>query len=71
MPKVAPLPLYMIQSTGDQFVPAETAQRLFDAAGQPKQLRRVEAENHAFGGNTEGFFQTLNEGLQWVQRTAQ
>lgn len=71
MAKVAPPPLYMIQSTGDQFVSAETAGRLFDAAAQPKRFRTVEAENHAFRGNEEGFYQALSEGLQWVQQTGQ
>ena len=70
IPKVAPLPLYMIQSSGDQFIAKEEAEGLFAAAQQPKLYKAVQAQNHAFDGNTEGLFQALREGLAWVNQTA-
>ena len=71
MGKVAPLPLCMIQSSGDQFVAREEAEGLFAAARQPKLYKVVQADNHVFDGNTEGFYETLREGLAWVEQTAQ
>lgn len=70
IPKVAPLPLCMIQSTGDQFIKQEEADGLFAAAQQPKLYKAVEAKNHAFDGNAEGLFQSLREGLAWVNQSA-
>jgi dienelactone hydrolase len=67
--KLAPLPLYVIQSSGDQFVAKEEAERLFAEAQQPKLYKVVEAENHAFDGNADGLFDALREGLAWVNQT--
>lgn len=69
--QVAPLPVYMIQSSNDQFISHEEAEGLFAAAQQPKLSKAVQAQNHAFDGNTEGLFQALREGLAWVNQTAQ
>jgi dienelactone hydrolase len=70
MGKIAPLPLCMIQSSGDQFVAHEEAEGLFAAAQQPKLYKMVEADDHVFDGNTEGFYEALREGLAWVEQTA-
>ena len=69
LPKVAPLPLCMIQSSGDEFVTKDEAEGLFAAAQQPKLYKLVQAQDHGFNGNTEGFFQALSEGLAWVDQT--
>ncbi|MCM3873588.1 MAG: prolyl oligopeptidase family serine peptidase [Pyrinomonadaceae bacterium] len=68
--KVAPLPLCLIQSSGDEFITREEAEGLFAAAQQPKLYREVPAQDHGFNGNSEGFFQALREGLAWVNQTA-
>ena len=70
MPKVAPLALCMIQSSGDEFVTKDEAEGLFAGAQQPKLYKVVQAQDHGFNGNTEGFFQALSEGLAWVDQTA-
>ena len=41
--KISPRPVYIIQGMGDKAVPPDSAQRIFDAAGEPKFLW-VEAE---------------------------
>lgn len=69
IPKVAPLALCMIQSSGDQFVSKDEAEALFGEAQQPKLYKLVQAQDHGFNGNTEGFFQALSEGLAWVDQT--
>lgn len=70
VPKIAPMPLCMIQSSGDEFVSKAEAEGLFAAAQQPKLYRLVQAQDHGFNGNTDGFFQSLLEGLAWVNQTA-
>lgn len=66
LPQVAPLPLAVIHSSGDQFTTNEMAQKMLAAAGDPKQFKIVQADNHRFDGNTDGFFKTLRESLLWT-----
>jgi fermentation-respiration switch protein FrsA (DUF1100 family) len=42
VPRVSPVPLVMINATGDDLVPRENALALFAAAGEPKSLRWLE-----------------------------
>jgi hypothetical protein len=59
----------MIQSSGDQFVGRDESERLFASAQQPKLYKLVQADDHVFDGNTEGFYGALREGLGWVEKT--
>lgn len=65
--KVSPLPLFMIASTGDEYIAPDIARRLFAMAGEPKRLFVINARDHKFSGSTEEFFRTLREGLNWIQ----
>lgn len=69
MAKVAPLPLLVIQSGHDEYVSLDEANRLFAVADEPKRFVLVQAHNHSFGGNRDGFYGTLREGVQWVSAT--
>lgn len=71
LPKVSPLPLVMIQSTRDVYVPQDVFRKMFDAAREPKQYYLVSAQNHRYDGNHEGFFKALQEGLTWIHQIAQ
>lgn len=70
LPKVSPLPLLMLQATGDQYISVEAARRLFAVAKEPKRFVLIAAHNHRFDGNREGFFLALRAGLQWIQTTS-
>jgi alpha-beta hydrolase superfamily lysophospholipase len=65
---VAPLPLAIIQSTHDEFVPLAETQRIFERAASPKRLWIVEAENHRFSNNLPEFDARLMEAIEWVRR---
>ncbi len=67
---VAPLPLAMLQSTADEYVPPEEAKRLFEAAREPKRYVEVRAQNHRFDGGLPEFYRQLKAMLEWVD-TAQ
>jgi dienelactone hydrolase len=71
LPKVAPLPLLLIQSSNDQFVPVSTAQRLFTLAADPKRFQLIDAKNHRFEGNQDRLYQTIREGLEWIRNPSQ
>lgn len=66
LPRVAPLPVWMIQASQDQFVSVSAARALFDLARDPKRFTVIEAKNHRFEGNEEALFRTLREALQWI-----
>jgi len=68
MPKVAPLPLVVIQSSGDEYTSLETVKKLFAAAQQPKKFSLVQARNHRFEGNRDDFFRALREGIEWINQ---
>ena len=70
MPKIAPLPFFMIQSTHDEYVTIDTANKLFLSAQQPKKLSLIEAQNHRFDGNKDEFYRKLREGLKWISETS-
>lgn len=70
MSRVAPLPLLMVQSTQDDYVPVDSAKRLFAVAREPKQFALIQAQNHRFDGNRDEFFRTLRRGLGWINKTA-
>jgi fermentation-respiration switch protein FrsA (DUF1100 family) len=69
LPKVAPLPFVMIHSGHDEYTPAETARKMFAAAGEPKRFWLIPAGNHRFDDGRDAFFQALREGLQWIGKT--
>jgi pimeloyl-ACP methyl ester carboxylesterase len=66
--KISPLPLFLIASTHDEYVPSRITQALFAAAHQPKELVVIAGSNHKYGGKTEEFFRALREGLHWIQQ---
>lgn len=67
MSKVAPLPLLMIYSSKDEYVPFDEAKHLATLAKEPKRVTVILAANHRFDGNTSEFYRTLREGLQWIK----
>jgi fermentation-respiration switch protein FrsA (DUF1100 family) len=68
--RVSPLPLAAIHSTRDEFVPLAEAQRVVDAARQPKRLWIVEASDHRFSNNLPEFDRRLLEAIAWVRGNA-
>ena len=65
---VTPVPLALVQSTHDEFVPSNDTRRIFDGAAPPKQLWLVDASNHRFSNNLADFDARLLEALEWVRR---
>jgi hypothetical protein len=70
LPRVSPLPLAMIHSSGDEYVKPDLARKMFDRAAQPKRFFLVEARNHHYNGNQGDFFRAMREALEWI-RTSQ
>jgi pimeloyl-ACP methyl ester carboxylesterase len=66
--RVAPLPLAVIQSTHDEFVPPSASSAIFAEAREPKRYWLVDAENHGFDGAAEAFTKALLEALAWARK---
>lgn len=63
---VSPLPLLMIQSTRDEYVP-EADYRRFDAvAREPKRLVLIDAANHRFTDKLPQLHEAVADGLTWI-----
>jgi type IV secretory pathway VirJ component len=63
---VAPLPIWMIQSTRDEYV-KETDYRRFEAAAKPpKRLVLIEAGNHRFTDKIPELKEQVIAGLAWI-----
>jgi pimeloyl-ACP methyl ester carboxylesterase len=66
--RVAPLPLFVIASTSNEYVTPEATRVLYALARQPKELAMVNARDHKYSGNTSEFFHALEEGLDWINQ---
>lgn len=60
------LPLAVIQSTRDHYLPAETARMLFGVDAPHRRLIAIDARNHSFGGAREQLYAALQSALAWV-----
>lgn len=63
---VSPLPLWMIQSTRDEYVAEADYRRFHDAAKDPKRLVLVDAKNHRFTDKLPELKQHVLAGLAWL-----
>ena len=68
LPKVSPLPLFLIASTSDEYISTEATLALFSQAREPKRLAIINGRDHKYSGNTGGFFRTLQEALHWIDQ---
>jgi pimeloyl-ACP methyl ester carboxylesterase len=64
---VSPVPLWMIQSTTDEYVTEADFRTIERAARAPKRLMLVDAKNHRFTDRLPLLRQGVLEGLVWMQ----
>ena len=58
--------LSVIQSTRDNYLPAEDARALFGDDTERRQFHAIEARNHSFGGARHALYETLHRSLDWL-----
>jgi Bacterial virulence protein (VirJ) len=68
--RVAPVPLGVIHSTRDEFVPIAEVQHVLERAGEPKRLWIVKAADHRFSDNLAEFDQCLLEAITWITQNS-
>lgn len=67
--RMGPRRTVVIQATGDRYLPAVDARRLFGADTATRRLYEVTAANHRFGGGGAAFADSLRQSLAWVTDT--
>jgi pimeloyl-ACP methyl ester carboxylesterase len=70
LPRLAPVPVTVIQSTRDGYIPASSARQLFGADTELRRLVPVESANHSFSGGTDILFRETEAALEWVQQVS-
>ena len=68
IPSVSPVPLYMIQSTKDEYVTTSDYERFRATAKEPKQLVLIDASNHRFTDRRKELSAAFTQGLAWIAR---
>ena len=66
LPLLGTVPIAVIQSTHDHFLPAAAAAQLFGADTPTRRFRAIEAQNHSFGGARDEMYQACKEALDWI-----
>jgi alpha-beta hydrolase superfamily lysophospholipase len=66
---VAPVPLYMIQSIKDEYVPQIEQQRLLATAREPKKQVLIDASNHRFTDKRPELSAAYSVGLAWIAQS--
>jgi fermentation-respiration switch protein FrsA (DUF1100 family) len=64
--RLGSIPLAVIQSAGDKYVPAAESRRLFGPDTATRHLYEVDASNHGFSGGQEAMLKDLDEALAWI-----
>lgn len=67
VPRVAPVPLYMIQSRKDEYVPAADYQRFAAIAREPARQVLIDAGNHRFTDRRDDLYRAILDGLAWIR----
>jgi hypothetical protein len=67
LPLLGSLPVAVVQSTRDQFLPAAAAARLFGPESPTRRFRAIVAHNHSFGGAREEMYLAAREAFEWVK----
>jgi fermentation-respiration switch protein FrsA (DUF1100 family) len=67
---VSPIPLAVIHSTRDEFVPPDVLHAILAHAGEPKRVWPITASNHSFTDNLGDFDRALAQAMDWIARQA-
>lgn len=66
LPRLGRLPVAVIQSTRDNYVPAEEARRLFGPDTSSRELVPIDSRNHNFDGALDRLYDEMERSIQWI-----
>jgi fermentation-respiration switch protein FrsA (DUF1100 family) len=70
LPRLADIPVAVIQSTRDHYLPAEEARTLFGPDSPHRWLQPIPAHNHSFGGARPALYRAMQAALDWISLRA-
>lgn len=70
LPHVSPVPLVMLQSRKDEYVPESDYRQMESAANEPKTLVLIDASNHRFTDRLPELRRAYDDALAWVRSKA-
>jgi len=70
LPRLRNLPLSIIQSTHDDYLPAEEARRLLGPDSALRQLHPISSKNHSFTDARAALYSELRSSIAWVVEKA-
>jgi hypothetical protein len=70
LPSLGNLPISVIQSTHDHYLPAKAARALFGPDGARRQLHAIEARDHSFSGARSEMYDAVETSIQWIEGLA-
>jgi hypothetical protein len=68
LPQLGDVPLSLIQSTRDNYLPADAARALFGEDTPVRTFHAIEARNHSFSGARSILYSTVRSSLGWLDR---
>ncbi|MEO8075773.1 MAG: alpha/beta hydrolase [Acidobacteriota bacterium] len=66
LPRLGSLPIAVIQSTNDDYLPAAAARALFGPDTPSHRLVAIQARNHSFAGARDKMYDAMAEALEWI-----
>ena len=64
--RLGTVPLAVIQSTNDSYVPSAESRQLLGPDTRTRRLYEIESNTHSFGGGEDEMLRALDEALDWI-----
>lgn len=68
LPRLGPVPIAVIQSTHDNYLPAAQARTLFGPDTDRRQFHPIESRNHSFSDARRELYDEIRSSIAWVDR---
>jgi fermentation-respiration switch protein FrsA (DUF1100 family) len=66
LPAIGSVPVAVVQSTNDDYVPAAEARRKFGPDTAVRRLAPIDSTDHNFDGGTDALYATMHTCFQWI-----
>jgi virulence protein VirJ len=66
LPRLAAMPIAVVQSTRDDYLPAAAARALFGPDNPHRWFQSIQARNHSFGGARPQLYEAMSRSLTWI-----
>ena len=66
LPRLEAMPIAVVQSTRDNYLPAAAARELFGPDNPHRWFQPIQARNHSFGGARPQLYDAMDRSLTWI-----